>query len=81
MGILTEHQTQHLLKEAPRRPVDATAVLKRAIALREAIYRIFSAISHGRSLQAADLATFNAELSGTLAQRPGHNSSHLLTIC
>jgi len=47
--------------------VTATAVLERAIALREAIYRIFSAISHGRPPQAADLATYNAELSGALA--------------
>ena len=45
VGILTDHQAQHLLKEAARRPEDATAVLGRAIALREAIYRIFSAIS------------------------------------
>lgn len=67
-GILTDHQAQRLLKEAARRPADATTALRRAIALREAIYRIFSAISHGRSPQAADLATFNAELSGALAQ-------------
>ena len=61
VGILTDHQTQRLLKEATRRPEDATAVLERAIALREAIYRMFTAISHGRPPQAADLATFNAE--------------------
>jgi predicted RNA-binding Zn ribbon-like protein len=68
VGILTDHQTQRLLKEAARRPVDATVVLERAIALREAIYRIFSAISHERPPQATDLATFNAELSEALAQ-------------
>jgi predicted RNA-binding Zn ribbon-like protein len=68
VGILTDHQVQHLLKEAARRPVDATAVFERAIALREAIYQIFSAISHGRPPQADDLATFNAELSRALAQ-------------
>jgi predicted RNA-binding Zn ribbon-like protein len=68
VGILTDHQAQRLLKKAARRPEDATAVLERAIALREAIYRIFSAISRGRPPQAADLAAFNAELSGALAQ-------------
>jgi predicted RNA-binding Zn ribbon-like protein len=68
VGILTDHQAQRLLKKAARRPEDATAVLERAIALREAIYRIFSAISRGRPPQAADLATFNAELSEALAQ-------------
>jgi predicted RNA-binding Zn ribbon-like protein len=67
VGILTDRQVQHLLKEAARRPGHATAVLERAIALREAIYRIFSAISQGRPPQAADLVTFNAELSGALA--------------
>jgi predicted RNA-binding Zn ribbon-like protein len=68
VGILTDHQAQRLLKKAARRPEDATAVLERAIALREAIYRMFTAISHGRPPQAADLATFNAELSEALAQ-------------
>jgi len=68
VGILTDHRAQRLLKEVARRPVDANAVLERAIALREAIYRIFLAISHGRRPQAADLAIFNAELSGALAQ-------------
>lgn len=68
VGILTDRQAQDLLKEAARRPGDTTAVLERAIALREAIYRIFSVISHGRPPPAADLATFNAELSRALAQ-------------
>lgn len=68
VGILTDHQVQRLLKEAARRPLDASAVLERAITLREAIYRIFVAISRGHPPQAADLATFNAELSGALAQ-------------
>ena len=68
VGILTDHQAQRLLKKAARRPEDANAVLERAIALREAIYRIFSAISRGGPPQAADLAAFNAELSGALAQ-------------
>jgi predicted RNA-binding Zn ribbon-like protein len=67
-GILAEHEGQRLLKEAARRPVDATAVLKRAISLREAIYRIFSAISSGSRPPAADLAAFNAELTRGLAQ-------------
>jgi predicted RNA-binding Zn ribbon-like protein len=68
VGILTERQVQHLVKEAARRPVDATAVLARAIALREAIYRIFSAVSHGHGPRPADVAALNAELSTALAQ-------------
>jgi predicted RNA-binding Zn ribbon-like protein len=68
VGILTEHRVQHLLKEGARRPTDATAVLARAIALREAIYRLFSAVSHGHGPRPADVAALNAELSTALAQ-------------
>jgi predicted RNA-binding Zn ribbon-like protein len=68
VGILTESGTQHLLEEAIRRPAEASAVLARTIALREAIFRLFTAISHGLSPQAHDLDTFNAELSTVLAQ-------------
>lgn len=68
VGILTGPEAQHLLKAAVRRPAEARAVLTRAVALREAIFRLFSTISHGRSPQAEDLATFNAELSTVLAQ-------------
>jgi predicted RNA-binding Zn ribbon-like protein len=68
VGILTGHQTQHLATEGERRPVDAMAVLERAIALREAIYRIFSAVSHGHGPRPADVAALNAELSTALAQ-------------
>ena len=44
-------------------PLDA--LFDRALALREAIYRIFLAIGEGRPPPAADLATFNAALSET----------------
>jgi predicted RNA-binding Zn ribbon-like protein len=62
-GIVTGAQAQHLLEAAARRPAEACAVLARTIALREAIYRLFSAIAHGLAPQASDLALFNAELS------------------
>lgn len=66
-GILTQHQGQQLLENAALQPLHAAAVLERAIALREAIYRMFSAISHGHVPQAADLAAYNAELSRMLS--------------
>jgi predicted RNA-binding Zn ribbon-like protein len=66
-GVLTDQQAQLLVRKAARRPGDAKAVLDKAIGLREAIYRMFSAISHGRPLEAADLAAFNAVLSDLLA--------------
>jgi len=48
-GVVMEHTAQRLLKEATRRPAGAAAALERAIALREAIYRIFSAVAGGRT--------------------------------
>jgi predicted RNA-binding Zn ribbon-like protein len=68
VGILTERQAPRLVAEAARRPGDASAVLARALALREAIYRVFSAVSQGHGPQPVDLATLNAELSTALAQ-------------
>ncbi|MFC2029099.1 CGNR zinc finger domain-containing protein [Chloroflexota bacterium] len=67
-GALSERLGERLLEEAGRRPADASAVLERAIVLREAIYRIFSALSQERPPQAADLETFNSELAGALGQ-------------
>lgn len=67
-GILTEKQAERLPKDASHCSKDASAVLKRAIALREAIYRILSTISHGNMPQKDDLATFNTELSKAMAR-------------
>src|SRR5437588_12356378 len=47
--ILTDSQAQRLCKEAAASPVHAAAVHKRAIVLREALFRLFSAIGHGSS--------------------------------
>jgi len=65
--VLTDKQAKRLLREAANRPDEALAVLKRAIALREAIYKIFAAVAHEQSPQAADLATLNSALSEVLA--------------
>lgn len=66
VGILTDREAQRLSQEAARRPADAAAVFERAIALREAIYRIFSTVAGGGSAETTDLATLNAALSGAL---------------
>jgi predicted RNA-binding Zn ribbon-like protein len=68
VGILTDPQVQDLLDEAGRRPSEADSIHQRAVALREAIYRIFAAISAGFPAEEEDLALFNAELSHTLAR-------------
>jgi predicted RNA-binding Zn ribbon-like protein len=61
-GVLTEAQAQRLLQEAARRPADAEATLRWAIALREAIYRVFSVVANERQPEGADLAVLNAAL-------------------
>jgi predicted RNA-binding Zn ribbon-like protein len=59
-GALTSDQAARLLRRAARRPAAARTILQRAIALREAIYRIFSACSKNSAAPPADLALLNA---------------------
>ena len=62
-GLLTEAELQALIREGRRREAEAEAVLARALALREAIYRICKAIVDKRSPPAADIALLNQELA------------------
>jgi predicted RNA-binding Zn ribbon-like protein len=66
-GILTAHDAARLIGEADRRPAQTAAAFERAIALRETIYAIFSAIARGASPGAADLAALNETRSEALA--------------
>ena len=63
VGLLTAEQAHRLNETAARQPAEAAIVLERAIELREAIYRTFSAIAHGRPAHAADVTLLNAWLS------------------
>jgi predicted RNA-binding Zn ribbon-like protein len=65
VGVLTEAEAQHLAAAAASQPDAAAAVLKQAITLREAIYRIFAVVAGGRTAQTADLAILNQTLSAT----------------
>ena len=67
-GIVTESEAHHLRDFAARHPTAASAALEQAIALREAIYRIFSAIVDERSPEATDVATLNDALSEALSR-------------
>lgn len=67
-GIVAEARAQGLLREAERRPDEAAAALARAIALREAIYRILARIGQGAPAEPGDLAALNAALAGSLAR-------------
>ena len=65
-GILSNRTAQRLIQEAARRPKEAQGVLEGALAFREAIYRIFTAVSEGDVPKANDLNTLNDMLSSAL---------------
>jgi predicted RNA-binding Zn ribbon-like protein len=67
-GILNDDAAQRLVDEAERRPAEAAQILAQAQALREAIYRIFSAIAAGGTPLADDLVILNDALGNTLAR-------------
>lgn len=56
VGLLPEELVQRLLEQARERPTEATMRYEQALALREAIYRIFSASAHGMRPASDDLA-------------------------
>jgi predicted RNA-binding Zn ribbon-like protein len=61
-GILSDAQERSLLAKARAHPEHEKEAMRRIIALREAVYRIFSAVAHLRLPESADLETLNAEL-------------------
>lgn len=69
VGLLSEADARDLREEARRRPKPAEASLRRAIALREAIYRVFSAVAYGSPVPETDLARLNSELSRALSRQ------------
>lgn len=75
-GVVTGREATQLRRLAAHHPRRAVAVVRRARALRDAIYRVFEALSTGRSPDDADLARLNAELTKALGRlrlvrRPG----------
>jgi predicted RNA-binding Zn ribbon-like protein len=67
-GVLTDHEALRLKREAARCPVEAAAVLDKALATRETIYRIFSAVAHQQAPAAADVTALNAALAEALGR-------------
>jgi predicted RNA-binding Zn ribbon-like protein len=67
MGAIDAAVAQRLRTAAGQRPAAAAATLEQAIDLREAIYRLFAALAHGRAPAASDLAQLNVALAGALA--------------
>jgi predicted RNA-binding Zn ribbon-like protein len=67
-GLLDPSTSKVLLNESASKPSKALATLNRARELREAIYRIFSSVSHRKSPQAGDLDLLNQSVSKALAR-------------
>ena len=63
-GIVTATEAERLIQSSKRNAREAKDVLDRAVALREALYRIFKAIISGRRPQTVDLGIVNDELLG-----------------
>ena len=60
-GTISLAQGRRLIEEAGRQPVRAAAVLRRAITLREAIWRVFDAYAKNERAAQNDLATIHEE--------------------
>jgi predicted RNA-binding Zn ribbon-like protein len=61
--VITKDQADYLVKLARERPSAADAAMKAAYELREATYRVFSAVAHGRTANQVDLDVMNSVLS------------------
>ena len=67
-GLLTESEAQRLLADGENHPSRASAALGKAIKLREAIYRIYSAVAGGEEPKLGDITMLNQALKEALAQ-------------
>lgn len=66
-GILSDDVAAALHDESARTPADAVRTLQDAIAVREAVYRIFQATAEGDAPAASDLAAFNTALAQAMS--------------
>jgi predicted RNA-binding Zn ribbon-like protein len=67
-GIITAEHARRLNSEAGRNQEEAARTLRRAIELREVIFRMFSAMAAGRGPSDEDLALFNRHFSKTMSR-------------
>ena len=61
--VLTEKEVQQILEKAARSPSEASSVLQRAVAIREAIFRIFKAVAEDESPEDEDLVALSAAVA------------------
>jgi predicted RNA-binding Zn ribbon-like protein len=62
-GAIGEAEAEALFAAARAHPADAARIFARALALREAVYRVFASVGEGAQAPADDLRTLNAELA------------------
>src|SRR5262245_48787151 len=67
-GLVSDGLAARLRDEAAARPAEAAAAWRRAIALREALFRLFAAAAAGAAPPPDDLAHLNRELGEALAR-------------
>lgn len=67
-GILTKDEAKNLVARAVVHPAEARRVVERAIATREALYRIFSAIIHKHRPEAMSVGILNEEVTAAMAR-------------
>ncbi len=59
-GSLSEEEAQRLLLEAEDKPSEAKAAFERGVALRETVYRVFSAVAREEEPESLDLDALSA---------------------
>ena len=67
-GLLTKVEAKELLLEAEQAPQKTEKSLRKALVLRELVYRIISAAAQGESPDKSDLAKFNQYMSEALGK-------------
>lgn len=65
-GALAAQRAERLRRAAERWPEEAQAMLRRTLALREALFAVFAAATRGEAAPARDLALVNRELTETM---------------
>ena len=68
VGTISAGEAKTLSHRAARHPAEAKSVHRRAIELREAVYRIFTMTLEGRAEAREEIAVFNNYLAGALKQ-------------
>lgn len=66
-GVLSDRESEFLIRKAASHPNEALSVFHRAIAFRETIHRTFIVTAHGAAPKPANLSALNAARSEALA--------------